>query len=106
MILATLFHRDRKEFPEYFLHHICTITLVSYSYFTNVIPIGAAVMLIMDCSDIFVSLFKLGVDVSDKLQMPGFLLMFSTWTYLRMWFYPIYLIKEIWVQANATGHPV
>jgi hypothetical protein len=33
-------------------------------------------------------------------------LMVSTWIYFRMWFFPIYLIKEIWYQAQATGHPV
>jgi len=27
------------------------------------------------------------------------------WIYFRLWFYPIYLIKEIWYQAQATGHP-
>ena len=103
---ATFLHRDRKDFSEFLLHHILTIVLVGYSYITNVIPIGGSVMLIMDASDIFTALFKLTVDVSDRMLAPCYFLMVSTWIYFRMWFFPIYLIKEIWYQAQATGHPV
>jgi hypothetical protein len=53
-------------------------------------------MLVMDASDIFTALFKLTVDVSDRLLVPCFLMMVGTWTYFRIWFFPIYLIKEIW----------
>lgn len=80
--------------------------MVSYSYITNVIPIGGPIMLVMDASDIFVALFKLTIDVSDTLQAPAFFTMIATWTYFRIWFFPVYLIKEIWTQAAATGHPV
>ena len=83
-----------------------TNVLVGYSYLTNVIPIGSVVMLIMDASDVFVSIFKLLVDVSEKNQVYAYLAMFAFWVYLRMWFYPVYLIKEIWVQSQATGHLV
>lgn len=94
---AGIFHRDRKDFSEFLLHHILTIVLVGYSYVTNVIPIGGSVMLIMDASDIFTALFKLTVDVSDAFLMPSYVLMLTSWVYFRMWFFPIYLMKEIWV---------
>lgn len=103
---ASLFHRNRRDFSEHFFHHLLTIVLISYSYFTNVIPIGAVIMLVMDFSDIFVCIFKMTVDVSDALQFPAFLGMLFSWIYLRMWHFPMYLIKEIWFQAQATGHPV
>jgi very-long-chain ceramide synthase len=61
-----LFHRDRRDFSEFLLHHILTIVLVGYSYGTNVIPIGGSVMLIMDASDALVAIFKLTVDVYEK----------------------------------------
>lgn len=91
-LLATLFHRKRYDFSENFIHHILTIVLICYSYCTNVIPIGAVIMLIMDSSDIFVSFFKLTVDVSPRLQFAMFVGMFVSWIYLRMWFYPVHLI--------------
>ena len=103
---AGLLHRDRKDFSELLLHHILTIVMVGYSYITNIIPIGGSIMLVMDASDIFTALFKLTVDVSDRLLTPCFTIMVGTWIYFRIWFFPVYLIKEIWYQAQATGHPV
>jgi TLC domain len=104
MLNATLFHRDRRDFSEFLLHHIVTIVLVGYSYSTNVIPIGGSIMLIMDASDVLVAVFKLNVDVYEKFTLPTFLVMLAGWIYFRLWFFPIYLIKEIWLQAQATGH--
>jgi len=105
LLNASLFHRDRRDFSEFLLHHILTIVLVSYSYCTNVIPIGGSVMMIMDASDALVAVFKLTVDVYEKFQLPTFLIMLAGWIYFRLWFFPIYQIKEIWVQGQATGHP-
>ena len=66
MLNASLFHRDRRDFSEFLLHHIVTIVLVGYSYSTNVIPIGGSIMLVMDASDVLVAVFKLTVDVYEK----------------------------------------
>ena len=103
---AVILHRKRFDFTENLLHHIVTIVMVGYSYATNIFPIGIPIMLVMDLSDVFVSIFKLTVDVSDRIQAPAFFTMIFTWAYLRMWFFPVYLMKEIWVQSIATGHPV
>jgi very-long-chain ceramide synthase len=93
---ASLFHRDRRDFSEFLLHHIVTITMVGYAYATNVIPIGGPIMLVMDASDVFVAAFKLTVDAYDKWIFPVFLSMVFTWVYFRIWFFPVYLITEIW----------
>jgi hypothetical protein len=71
--------------------------MVGYSYTTNVIPIGGSIMLVMDASDIFTALFKLTVDVSETLQFPCLIMMIATWIYFRIWFFPMYLMKEIWL---------
>jgi hypothetical protein len=78
--------------------------MVGYSYATNVIPIGGPIMLVMDASDVLVAVFKLTVDAYDKWQLPVFLSMIFGWIYFRLWFFPVYLITEIWTQAQATGH--
>lgn len=62
-------------------------------------------MLVMDASDVLVAVFKLSVDAYDKMLLPSFCLMVSGWIYFRLWFFPVYLITEIWNQAQATGHP-
>ncbi len=104
IINASLFHRDRRDFSEFLLHHIVTITMVGYAYGTNIIPIGGPIMLVMDASDVLVAVFKLTVDAYDKLQFPCFVTMIAGWVYFRLWFFPVYCMTEIWTQANATGH--
>lgn len=91
-INVLLFHRGRHDFSEFLLHHIVTITLVGFSYVTNFIPIGAVIMLVMDTTDIFVAFFKLTVDFNDILERPGFLSMFFSWIYLRLYIFPFYQI--------------
>jgi acyl-CoA-dependent ceramide synthase len=93
---ASLFHRDRRDFSEFLLHHIVTIVMVGYAYCTNIIPIGGPIMFVMDASDVLVALFKLTVDVYENIAFPVFLLMVSGWVYFRLWFFPVYLITEIW----------
>jgi acyl-CoA-dependent ceramide synthase len=94
---TSLFHRDRKDFSEFLLHHILTIVMVGYAYCTNIIPIGGPIMLVMDASDVFVALFKITVDNIFLIQYPAFIMMIVTWFYFRIWHFPIYLIHQIWV---------
>ena len=57
-------HRSRSDFKEYFLHHLLTAALVFFSYILHFMPVGSAVMLCHDVTDLAVSLFKLTVDVT------------------------------------------
>ena len=70
--------------------------MVGYAYVTNVIPIGGPIMFVMDASDVLVAVFKLTVDAYDHMIMPAFLSMVAGWIYFRLWFFPVYLITEIW----------
>lgn len=91
-VVSTAFHRNRRDFSEHFLHHVMTLALVSYSYFTNFLPVGSVIMLIMDFTDIFVALFKMAADVNDFWQNILFSLMFTGWCSLRIFFFPVYVI--------------
>lgn len=108
LLNVVLYLRHRRDFVEITLHHVMTCVLVCYSYSTGLIPIGAAIMLIMDCSDIFISCFKMTVDVfsSDLAQAPGYASMLLSWLYLRIFIFPVYLIYQLYAQAGETGHPV
>ncbi len=61
-----LFNRDRHDFTEMMVHHIVSVALISITYSMNILPV-APVMLVTDCTDIFVALFKLTIDVNDNL---------------------------------------
>ena len=56
--------RDRRDFMEYFLHHLLTAALIFFSYTLNCMPVGAAVMILHDITDLAVSIFKLTVDIT------------------------------------------
>jgi acyl-CoA-dependent ceramide synthase len=62
---ASLFHRNRRDFSEFLIHHILTMVLISYSYLSNFLPMGMVIMFTMDFSDIFVATFKLAVDLNE-----------------------------------------
>lgn len=57
------FQRDRRDFPEYILHHTLTLVLVLFSYIINFLPIGAVIMLVHDVPDVLISLFKITSDI-------------------------------------------
>lgn len=69
-----------------------TLLMNSYSYYTAWIAPGAVMMFLMDVSDIFVAIFKLSADISEVFMTVSFLSMLSSWIYLRLWYFPYYLI--------------
>ena len=88
------------------LHHITTLVLVLFSYSVNFLTVGAVIMLIMDFSDIFVAVFKMAVDVQDTIQNLFFFLMLVTWTYFRMYFFPIYVLSDYYNEVVNHSHPM
>jgi hypothetical protein len=96
LVRVGLEHRGRSDFKMYFLHHLLTAALVFFSYILHFMPVGAAVMLCHDVTDLAVSLFKLTVDVTPFwLQMCGYLQMVALWLYFRIWFFPVHVIGRI-----------
>ena len=80
-----------------FLHHLMSVVMLSYTYSAALLPVGQAIMLLMDCSNIFVSLFKMTVDVfkNELLQNAIFGVNIAVWLYLRILVYPT-LIYELY----------
>ena len=73
-----------KDFAEMALHHICAISAIFFSYYTNQIAFGATILLIHDYGDIFLNL---GKTVRDQKILPSYpwildgiyVLLFVTW---------------------------
>ena len=66
LVNTALFGRGGRDFPEYILHHLVTIALIAVSYSTNSLPIGGAVLVVHDFTDVFISLFKLVADIASS----------------------------------------
>jgi TLC domain len=101
-----LCHRHRHDFSENMLHHIVTIVLTGFSYYLNMLTLGTITMFVTDMTDIFVALFKLTVDIHNSLQYWTYGMMLVTWFYFRVFYFPIFILKEHWQQGMASGHPV
>jgi hypothetical protein len=100
--------RARSDFIEYLLHHFLTFILILFSYQLNYLPVGAAVMVLHDVTDMTASIFKLCIDVTPfPLQMLSYALMLVTWVYFRLWFFPFHVIGRIYEESqNWHGSPM
>jgi len=93
-----VYGRERADFLEYALHHLMTWALIHFSYAMNYIPIGAAIMLIHDVTDIPVTTIKLIADInitSKYAELVVIIAMFTSWLYLRLWFFPCKIIYRM-----------
>jgi TLC domain len=99
-------HRARPDFPEYVLHHLMTWSLIFFSYSLNMLPIGAAVMILHDITDLACTIFKLTVDVTPFLvQGVGYISMLVSWVYLRLWYFPGHVIYRLHEECYFEGKP-
>lgn len=88
--------RSRSDFPEYVLHHLMTWSLIFFSYSLNMLPIGAAVMILHDLTDFAVTMFKITIDVTPQpVQAFFYGSMIVSWIYLRLWFFPVHVIYRL-----------
>jgi len=84
LILILGLEKPRKDFKELVIHHIVTLWLVGWSYLINFSPIGNAVFITMDVSDIFLALSKcLNYLKLETASMVSFAWFVCVWTYGR-----------------------
>lgn len=105
LMYACIYYTGRYDFPEYILHHIFTLVLVLFSYSINFLPIGAVIMFVHDFTDTFVCICKLSSDVTSmSTEMTTFSMMFMSWIYYRLWFFPNFLIKNYYREVYNSSH--
>lgn len=74
-----------------------TMVLVAFSYCINQLPIGAAIMLVHDSSDIPVTFTKLVFDVTNMFfEILAPIWLFSFWFYMRLYVFPFKIIIVIY----------
>lgn len=102
LIYTIIFDRKRVDFPEYVLHHFLTFTLIYFSYVVNYLPVGAAVMILHDVTDLTVSIFKMVVDITPSgVQVLGYILMVVSWVHFRLWYFPGFVILRIYEESQG-----
>lgn len=93
LIFTLLFNRKRRDFSEMFLHHVATLGLIAVSFNTANIIAGANIMLLHDFTDIFVTFIRcVQFSTNDKLIKTSWGLMFISWVYFRLYYFPTRII--------------
>jgi hypothetical protein len=60
------------------------------------LPIGAAVMILHDVTDLTATLFKLTIDIFPFfIGVTFYGLMIVCWVYFRLWFFPVHVIWRL-----------
>ncbi len=104
LFYSVVYQRKRSDFPEYFLHHLMTWSLIFFSYSLNMLPQGSIVMLVHDVTDLSVTIFKLTVDVTHiAIQSLVYFSMLGSWIYFRIWFFPCYIIYKLYEECYGDN---
>lgn len=98
LILSLTFDVKRKDFKEQVVHHIATLTLLSFSWISNYIRIGTLVMALHDSSDILLEGAKVfnyaKWHITSNTMFVVFTLLFLV---TRLIIFPFWLIHCTWV---------
>nr|XP_020463715.1 ceramide synthase 5-like [Monopterus albus] len=86
----------RKDFNIMFIHHMASITLITFSYANNMLRAGSLVMLVHDTSDIFLEAAKMANYAKYQRLCDGMFVVFSIIFFLtRLVIYPFWIIYSV-----------
>ncbi|KAM7540130.1 hypothetical protein Aperf_G00000044393 [Anoplocephala perfoliata] len=96
----------RKDFAVMFTHHIVTVTLIIFSFFTNYFRIGSVIMLLHDSADFWLEAAKMFRYVGMSWPcMFCFVTFIGVWIVTRLCFFPIRVISSlIFVAPKEIGY--
>uniref|UniRef100_A0A667XU82 Ceramide synthase 5 n=1 Tax=Myripristis murdjan TaxID=586833 RepID=A0A667XU82_9TELE len=87
----------RKDFIIMLVHHLATITLITFSYANNMLRAGTLVMCVHDASDIFLEAAKMANYAKYQRLCDGLFVVFSIIFFLtRLVIYPFCVLFESW----------
>jgi hypothetical protein len=93
--------KREKDFAEMALHHLCAMSAIIFSYFTNQIAFGATILLIHDYGDIFLNLGKILKDTKLVPPKVNFLVDIVYGLIFISWFGPrVFLIATCVLPAG------
>uniref|UniRef100_A0A8D8Y989 Ceramide synthase 6 n=2 Tax=Cacopsylla melanoneura TaxID=428564 RepID=A0A8D8Y989_9HEMI len=105
LAVSQFFDVKRKDFWQMFLHHICTICLLSFSWMCNLTRIGTLVLIVHDCADIFLEAAKMAkYSKFDKTCEILFLLFTFLWLLTRNYIFPFWIIRSTSMDAPKIAN--
>lgn len=87
IIWLVLINERQSDFIAMLFHHTCSISLIAFSYFTNLSSAGSLVILLHDFGDIFVYITKITTqtDVHSLFKISSALTLTGVFIYTRLY---------------------
>ncbi|XP_017261005.1 ceramide synthase 2 isoform X1 [Kryptolebias marmoratus] len=106
LLLSLTIDVKRKDFKEQVIHHIATLTLLSFSWISNYIRIGTLVMVVHDSSDVLLEGGKLLNYAKWHQAANGIFVVFTAlFMVTRLVIFPFWLIHCTWVYPMEQFAP-
>lgn len=100
LMLSQFTDIKRKDFLIMLIHHLATITLITFSYANNMLRAGTLVMCVHDASDIFLEAAKLANYAKYQRLCDGLFVLFSIIFFItRLVIYPFWIIYTVLVES-------
>lgn len=86
LIYLVFINEKQSDYNIMILHHICTISLVGYSFLTNGSHVGVIVFYLHDFTDIFVSITRITIltDLKDEVKLFSGAILLVVFVYYRL----------------------
>lgn len=105
LIWLLFFYEAQTDFALMLLHHVLTISLILFSYLTNLSSVGVVVLYLHDFSDVFCYFCRttLNLEIPKALRVIPAIMLFLNWIYVRLYVFGkcIYLLGNF----STSKHP-
>jgi len=84
LIFTQFIDVKRKDFWQMFIHHIATITLLSFSYLINFVRVGTLVLVVHDCGDYWLEVIDEEFTFCNEYYVDFFFCSVLKWPSMRV----------------------
>ncbi|XP_033762714.1 ceramide synthase 5-like [Pecten maximus] len=100
LVFMVLSDHKRKDSNQMFLHHVVTISLIYFSFASNMIRIGMLVLVVHDSVDLWMAGAKMANYLKkETLTDTMFGVFFIVWLYTRLYVYPFRVVWSASIQS-------